>query len=163
GPPRLHRLLRYLAKSNPQSQGMRRSMSRLVALFALVPLLGGCDLFSVATSVDDVCMTFTDRKVDGVPVGGKLTKSFTYDELGIADGFISVDATVKALSLGMKVTEGAADLSFLKSIHLTISTDTLPPVELISCDDYQCASSSTEASLSVSAPEDIMKYALAGH
>jgi len=137
-------------------------MSRLVALLSLCLLVGGCDLFSVATNLEDACMSFADRKVDGVPVGGTLTKSFVYSNLSIADSFISIDAVVKSLSIGLKVTQGPADLSFLQSIHLSVSTDTLPAVELISCDNGECASSSAEASLEVAAPPNIMDYVLAG-
>jgi hypothetical protein len=135
---------------------------RLWKLLALVPVLGGCDLFSVETTIDDVCMQLDNRSIDGAPTQ-KLTRSFDYDQLAIFDSFISFDAQVTHLKVDLQGVSGVQDLSFLQSVHVSIVADGLPPLDVLACDDGECASDTLASSVEVAAPPNLVAYAMGGH
>lgn len=133
---------------------------RIWSALLFVPLIG-CDLFSAETQIDNVCMQLDDRAIDGTP-SGRLTRSFSYDDLSIFDGFISADATVSDLTVTLTGTHGVSDLSFLQSVHVSIESDGLPPADVIACDDGACASDTMSSSVHVTAPPRLTDYALGG-
>jgi len=134
---------------------------RISAALLLVPFIGGCDLFSAETKLDNVCMELDNRSIDGTPAG-KLVRTFTYDDLAIFDGFISLDATIDDLSVTMKGMTGVSDLSFLDTIHISIASQDLPPLAIITCDDGACASDTKETTIDLVPPANLMAYALGG-
>jgi hypothetical protein len=136
-------------------------MSRTLSVLALLPILGGCDLFTAEANLDNVCMQLDDRIVDGAP-GGKIVRTVSYDDLSIFDGFISLDAKVTDLRVALKATQGVSNLSFLDSVHVTITSGTLPPLELLACDGGACASSTKETTVAIDAPDNLIDYALNG-
>lgn len=129
---------------------------------ALIPILGGCDLFSGEVNIDDACIQLDNRTIDGAP-SARLTRTFSYDQLAIFDSFISLDADVTRIKVDLQGVAGVADLSFLESVHVTIAADGLPPLEVLACDDGACASDTLESSVEVSAPPKLTSYALGGH
>jgi hypothetical protein len=133
---------------------------RIWSALLFVPLIG-CDLFSAETQLDNVCVQLDDRPIDGTP-SGKLTRSFSYDDLSIFDGFISADATVSDLKVTLTGTRGVSDLSFLESVHVSITSNGLPPADVIACDDGACASSTLTSSVHVTAPPRLTDYAIGG-
>jgi hypothetical protein len=133
---------------------------RIWSALLFVPLIG-CDLFSAETQLDNVCMQLDNRSIDGVP-SGKLTRSFSYDDLSLFDGFISADATVSDLSVTLTGVRGVSDLSFLESVHVSIESNGLPPADVIACDDGECASDTLTSTVHVTAPPRLTDYALGG-
>jgi hypothetical protein len=136
---------------------------RLWKVLALVPILGGCDLFTAETDIDNACVQLENQTIDGAPLD-KLTRSFSYDQgLSVFDGFIALDADVTKIKIDLQAVRGVSDLSFLKSVHVSIAAEDLPPLAILTCDDGACASSSLETSIEVSAPPNLTNYALGGH
>jgi hypothetical protein len=135
---------------------------RIWKLLALAPILGGCDFFTAETNIDNACVELDHQTIDAAPIG-KLTRSFTYNQLAVFDGFIALDADVTKIKIDFTGLTGVSDLSFLDSVHVSVSTEELPPLVLLSCDDGACASNTLHTSVDVPAPPNLVKYALGGH
>jgi len=138
---------------------MRRQLLRIWLL--ALPLIAACDFFSVDTELDDACVAFDNQVVPG-NTSGKLERTFVYDKLAVLDGFISLDADVTHLDVTLRAVKGAADLSFLDSVSVSLESGGLPALEVIRCDDGACASDTTTSSVSEAAPAGLIAYALSG-
>jgi len=130
-------------------------------ILVALALTAGCDFFSVDTELDDACVEFNNKTVDGA-TNGELKKVFTYDDLSVADGFIKLNADITHFEVTLQGVEGVTDLSFLDSVRVTISNADLPSLEVIRCDDGACASDTRISSVSQAAPPNLADYALAG-
>ena len=126
-----------------------------------LPLVAGCDFFSVDTQIEGACVAFDNKVVDGAK-GTTLEKTFTYDDLKVLDGFISLNADVTQLDVTLTAVDGVSDLSFLDSVRVTLQSGTLPALDVIQCTDGACASDTMTAEVSETAPVNLTDYALTG-
>lgn len=124
-------------------------------------LTAGCDFLSVDTELEDACVEFNNKVVEGA-TSGELRKVFTYEDLSVADGFIRLNADITHFEVTLQAVDGVADLSFLDSVRVTLSNPDLPSLEVIRCDDGACASDTKVATVSQAAPPNLTDYALTG-
>jgi hypothetical protein len=130
-------------------------------ILVALALTAGCDFFSVDTELDDACIELNNKVIDGA-TNGELKKVYTYDDLSVADGFISLGADITHFEVTLQAVDGVSDLSFLDSVRVTLSNADLPSLEVIRCDDGACASATRIASVSQAAPPNLADYALTG-
>jgi hypothetical protein len=126
-----------------------------------LPLIAGCDFFSMDTTLDDACIAFDQKTIDGAK-NGVLERTFAYGDLTVLDGFVKLDADVTRLDVSLHAVAGVTDLSFIDSVRVTLQSGDLPAIDVIRCDGGACASDTMTTEVSEVAPPNLTDYALAG-
>jgi hypothetical protein len=144
---------------------MRRTIATVAALAALVPL-AGCELFSLETEIPEMCIGFNDRLIPGVKGGMAFERSIVSDPLDTFGAYVELDAEITGARATLKVKNGAADLSFLDQLTVTLkgagANSDIAPISLVSCYDYACASDTSESTLTNTPPRGVMDAIKAG-
>src|SRR6266508_1910870 len=101
--------------------------------------LTGCPLFSVDAEIPEVCMTFANREVHGA-VGPTLTKTFTYDDIGVFSGLVDIDAKLDSARATLRAVSGVESFAFLDGVEVKLQSGALDPLTIIACTSGSCAS-----------------------
>ncbi len=119
-------------------------MNKLV-WFALpiVPavLSTGCPLLQVDTEVSEVCVTYHDVVIEGVPGQGdgptELATSVTIDDLGQLTDLVDQDDDLAFVRAEIRATDGT-DLGFVDAANVSIASgdpdSVLPTLSVVACD-----------------------------
>jgi hypothetical protein len=135
----------------------------LAAVFAT--LLPACPLLDVQVDVPEVCVTYHDVHVDGMPAGETMIeKMFTVDHLDQAKQLADQGATVQFVRAEIRATSGITGFDFVHQAKLTIAsadeTSTLPAVEVYDCED--CATSGATLDVQATSQVDPNPYLASG-
>jgi hypothetical protein len=140
---------------------MRRA---LTALFVLP--LAGCPLLTVSTELPEVCVTLHDRIVGGQPAGGVVRDGALIDPLQALPGFFSVAGEITSARATLRARGDVADLGFLETVRVSVRGvqpgRELPPLTLVRCLDFGCASQGASTDLHPSVPAELTPYLAAG-
>ncbi len=140
---------------------MRRS-----ALVAALATLSGCPLFSMEAQIPEMCVTFNDRAILGVPDGEDYRESLIADPLTSFGAFFELSGEVRSATARIKARSGASDLMFLETVRVSMRGiepgAEMPPAALVNCDGFTCASPSDVAELTTRVPGDVMEYVRRG-
>lgn len=127
----------------------------------LVALASGCDIFAVETEFEDACINFNQRVIDGAP-SGMLQRTFTTDELEVVNKFFELSTNITELRVALTAEDGVNDLTFLDNVRVTVTNEGLDTLELVRCENGDCASTSMETELAVEGTPLLNSY-IAGH
>jgi hypothetical protein len=117
----------------------RRVVDASFAL-ALVTTAAGCPLLEAEVELSEVCMTYADLEIAGVPAGvpTSIDETFTFDDLSAFDALADLDADARFLSATVRATSGVDTLGFVDTASVEIASNdpdsTLPTRMIYSCD-----------------------------
>jgi hypothetical protein len=134
----------------------------LVAALATLP---ACPLLDVQVTVPEVCVTYKDVHVDGMPGGETMIeKMFTVDHLDQAKALADQGATVQFVHAQIRATSGISSFDFVRQAKLTVASadeaSTLPAVEVYDCED--CATSGSVLDVDATSQVDPNPYLASG-
>jgi hypothetical protein len=136
--------------------------SRIAIAFAVLAPLSGCAIFSVEAEIPEMCMTFHDRMIAGVPAGEEFARSITVDPLEFFGPWVELDAEITQARATLVARRGVSDLSFLESLTVVMRGTTQDALPLVNCVDYACASDDMVSTLADTTPDGIMNIVREG-
>jgi hypothetical protein len=135
-----------------------------VLAFATVP---GCTLVDVEVRVPEVCLSYDELEVEGVPlpegIDGTHTiqRSFAIDDLSSFHEITDHDADVAFVRGEILALSGISDFSFIDAARIVISSgdegSTLPPLVLFECDG-DCVAAGGALDMTPDARRDAVEY-----
>lgn len=135
---------------------------------AAVAMLSGCPFATVEAELGEMCVTFKDRTISGTPAGESYRHSVIAKPFEVFPKLLEVGMDIESARVSLTVKDGAADLSFLENIQVWVrgveQGNELPPVSLIDCGDFTCASAQSEpqTSFATDVPGSLGDYLAAG-
>jgi hypothetical protein len=113
-------------------------LTKSTLLLAGLSLLPGCPLLEASAEVKEVCLTYPNLQVEGIPAGGDIHQSFAFDDLSAIHNLVDLDASLEFVRAEARATSGPSDFTFVDAAKLTIASgdpmSTLPELTLYQCD-----------------------------
>lgn len=135
-------------------------MIKYSALVALALLPTGCPLLDVQTDVQEACLTYKDVHVDAA-ADGETTfhQMFAFDDLGPIHDVLAIDegAEVHFVSAKMTATSGISDFSFIHSANLSLSTESMPELDVYRCDG-DCLGADSTLAIPTTVQDNALEY-----
>ena len=146
---------------------MRTLSLSSAALAALsIGLLSGCPVLSAEAEIGEMCVTFKDRTIKGTAAGQPFRHSVIAEPFEVFPALLQFDMEISHARATLILKQGAEDFSFLESISVYArgveAGNELPPVALVNCPDYLCASDGGETSFDTDVPGTLGDYVAAG-
>lgn len=149
----------------------RRLPSRRIVTAAsglsLVLLAAGCPLLEVEAEVPEVCMTYRDIEIAGVPpeLATGVDETFAFDDLSAFDALADLDADAHFVSATVRATRGVDNLAFIESASVAIASNdpasTLPTRVIYACDG-DCPARDNALVVPVQDRSDALEYIRSG-
>lgn len=143
---------------------MREILFRAIPILAVLPL-GGCPLFSADADIPEMCVTLHDRTVEGVLPGESYRRRILANPLEVFGPFFEVSSEITAAKVTLHA-KSVPDLMFLDEVNVSMRgadpAFELPPLWLVRCPDYACASPTTVASAESATAMQATDYLAAG-
>lgn len=111
-------------------------MKRFVLGISLCgPLLAGCPLLEIETSIEEVCVTYRDIEIEGV-MGDQVQHSFSTGELGELQRFAEQDAEMVFTRVAIRAH--TASFAAIERARVAVASgdpeSTLPTLPIVECD-----------------------------
>jgi hypothetical protein len=139
---------------------MRRFLPMLATLAPL--LLAGCPLLSAAVEIPEVCVTYHDRTITGRSPGTAFRHSLLFDATASLSPFLQLGGEITSARATLRAHHEVVGLAFLEGIRVSLRGvepgAARPPITLVRCADYACATANHTTSLASDVQEDIMGY-----
>lgn len=133
-------------------------------VFALgISVLGGCPLLDVEVDVPEVCVTYRDLQVEGIPVPTDETvtvhNSFAVDDLSAFHQITELDAQAAFVRADLFARAGITSFDFVDAAKISISApdSSLPPLVLYQCDG-DCVASDGSLDMTPDTQHDALDY-----
>jgi hypothetical protein len=135
---------------------------KIVFATLLLPL-AGCPLLAIEAEVSEVCVTYADVQIEGVPTGDRVTHSFTIDDLGSLQEFVDQDAELSFTRVAVR-THGSGFPS-IQSAHVSVASgdpeSTLPTMSIVECDG-DCVSDGFTLDIPAGIQQSALEYVKSG-
>ena len=137
------------------------SRSALALGFGLV-LLPGCPLLDIEADVPEVCLTYPNLQIPGVPAQSSIKQTFVFDDLSaVHDLTNKLDANLEFVRAEVRATSGIENFQFVRAVHVVVSSgdpdSTLPPLTMYDCDG-DCAPEGNKLEVPASLAHDAIEY-----
>jgi len=140
------------------------TMFKSAAFASVVFLLSGCPWFEVEIEIGEVCMTYADVRVEGVPgstTGATTGQTFTLDDLSPIHDLLELDASLQFVRAELRATSGIADFGFVDAAHVTIASgdpeSTVPTLAILDCDG-DCLANGTTLEVPAAFQHEAVEY-----
>ena len=124
-------------------------------------MLPGCPLLHIEAEVPEVCLSYPNLQFTSPTAQSSIKQSFTFDDLSAIHDLAKQDANLEFVRAAVHVTSGVANLDFVKSVHVVVSSGdpgtTLPPMTMYNCDG-DCVPDGDTLDIPAAAGNDAIAY-----
>jgi hypothetical protein len=137
------------------------SRSALALGIGLV-MLPGCPLLDIEADVPEVCLSYPNLQIAGVPAQSSIKQTFVFDDLSaVHDLTNKLDANLEFVRAEVRATSGIENFAFVRAVHVVVSSgdagSTLPPLTMYDCDG-DCAPEGNKLEVPASLAHDAIAY-----
>jgi hypothetical protein len=136
--------------------------ARSLLVTVILPL-AGCPLLAIEAEVGEVCVTYKDIEIEGVPTGDRVQHSFSTDDLGQLKELADQDAELAFTRVVVRAH--GSGVPSVSSAHVTVASgdpeSALPTMPIVECDG-DCVSDGYTIDIPAGIQQSALEYVQAG-
>jgi hypothetical protein len=137
------------------------SRSALALGIGLV-MLPGCPLLEIEADVPEVCLSYPNLQIAGVPAQSSIKQTFVFDDLSaVHDLTDKLDANLEFVRAEVRARDGIENFDFVRAVHVVVSSgdpdSTLPKLTMYDC-DRDCAPEGKKLEIPAALAQDAIAY-----
>jgi hypothetical protein len=125
-------------------------------------MLPGCPLLDIEADVPEVCLSYPNLQISGVPAQSSIKQTFVFDDLSaVHDLTGKLDADLEFVRAEVRATSGIENFAFVQAVHVVVSSgdpdSKLPPLTMYDCDG-DCAPAGNKLEIPASLAQNAIEY-----
>lgn len=132
-------------------------------LATLVFPLAGCPLLAVEAEVGEVCVTYKDIAIEGVPTGDRVQHQFSTDDLGQLQELAEQDADLAFTRVAIRAH--GSGVPRVDAAHVSVASgnpdSTLPTMSIVECSG-DCVSDGFTLDIPAGIQQSALEYVQSG-